>query len=814
MSERMIEDELKQLAEGWPGKSVAAEVSSRLDASPMDRSRSKSMAYQPRSSMRVYPLISAIVSAAALILLAVWLLMPRTLHAALQSSIQQSRSGKITTELFQGETTTKEEIWFHRDHGYRMSSSGKVTIDDGKVNTTWSPDDPASFVLVRPSSFRFKMITTMFVTHRMPNEFLNQRSPELDQVVSGVDCHAYLVLQNIQPDQRGIILLDHAERPRQVIRQSSKQGKWETESIVTIDLDQEVLASVFELDIPKNAKRIDVREVFESRFPLSDAVSTKEKDGIIFAVHEFMPIDDGSYYVVSSARGSPEYLKQYPATKRPFNQHYTALDVVKQTHNHSPTDDGVQVLMFNQEWQGVDYLWWIMVPRNAASDVKQTKIQVPLIGNHWSPNRKDKRGVQLQTRINLEVPLATIDRAALTRAIESARRDMSIVSLAFGETTSLPIAASIKGSVQFTSFDKITNEAYAQELLKARWQIQQGDFTGNDPPKNPDGSFVLYPQASPPADEPAKPPAPVLSSEPTPLPETIVGQVVNSFSEPIARAVVSVHIRRFNTDPDRGANDALELEGPGPWSAVTDDKGNYSISPTGTIRPSIDEVRIKVKADNYADGCERDYEKKILKGTLPVLTLQDGRPIRGRLVDPKGNPIVSAVVRFQSNTANFRNSWDSGPFAVDKKGRFSLSVPMDGRTAGAVYPSQFACRFIEITNDEDQGDVVLKKGISLKGRVEDIKGNGVASTVVGIDSKDFINLDGFLVMIKTAVKTDDKGFFQLPNLSGTYILSVANAKPDFSRQLMLIGATPPKIEARTIDTDDLDPSDLIVLEEE
>ena len=68
MSERMIEDELKQLAEGWPGKSVAAEVSSRLDASPMDRSRSKSMAYQPRSSMRVYPLISAIVSAAALIL--------------------------------------------------------------------------------------------------------------------------------------------------------------------------------------------------------------------------------------------------------------------------------------------------------------------------------------------------------------------------------------------------------------------------------------------------------------------------------------------------------------------------------------------------------------------------------------------------------------------------------------------------------------------------------------------------------------------------------------------------------------------------
>ena len=201
MSERMIEDELKQLAESWPGKSVAAEVSSRLDASPMNRSRSNSMAYQHRRFMRVYPLVSAIVSAAALILLAVWLLMPRTLHAALQSSIQQSRSGKITTELFQGETTTKEEIWFHRDHGYRKSSSGKVTIDDGKVNTTWSPDDPTSFVLVRPSSFRFKMITTMFVTHRIPNEFLNQRSPELDQVVSGVDCHAYLVLQNIQPDQ-------------------------------------------------------------------------------------------------------------------------------------------------------------------------------------------------------------------------------------------------------------------------------------------------------------------------------------------------------------------------------------------------------------------------------------------------------------------------------------------------------------------------------------------------------------------------------------------------------------------------------------
>ena len=122
--------------------------------------------------------------------------------------------------------------------------------------------------------------------------------------------------------------------------------------------------------------------------------------------------------------------------------------------------------------------------------------------------------------------------------------------------------------------------------------------------------------------------------------------------------------------------------------------------------------------------------------------------------------------------------------------------------------------FIEITNDEDQGDVVLKKGVSLKGRVEDIKGNGVASTVVGIDSKDFINLDGFLVMIKTAVKTDDKGYFQLPNLSGTYILSVANAKPDFSRQMLLLGATPPKIEAKTIDTDEINPDALIVLVEE
>ena len=264
-------------------------------------------------------------------------------------------------------------------------------------------------------------------------------------------------------------------------------------------------------------------------------------------------------------------------------------------------------------------------------------------------------------------------------------------------------------------------------------------------------------------------------------------------------------VRRFPAIGD-GVSD-----GPGPWSATTDAQGRYFLAPTGTIRPNHDEVRIKVVAEGFADVSTVDYEKALLGGSLPQVGMVAGRRITGQLVDQGGKPVTKAVVRFQSCNADLTNLWDSGPFPVDDDGRFSVSIPMDGKAAAAVYPKESAPRFIDVTAEADQGSIVLEKGIVLKGRVVDRDGQGVAKTVVGIRNEEYRVLFAFVTAIGLGVRTDEAGYFQLPPLRGSYVLSVAKSVPDFSRQMMLEGSPPPSIEPVTFDFDNADSDDLILL---
>jgi len=108
---------------------------------------------------------------------------------------------------------------------------------------------------------------------------------------------------------------------------------------------------------------------------------------------------------------------------------------------------------------------------------------------------------------------------------------------------------------------------------------------------------------------------------------------------------------------------------------------------------------------------------------------------------------------------------------------------------------------------------VLQKGVSLKGRVVDQDGNGVAKTVVGIRNTEHRILHAYMAVIGTAVKTDEEGYFQLPALQGSYNLSVGQSVPDFSRQMMLTGKKPPSIEPVIIEFNGSTSSDLILLRE-
>ena len=131
--------------------------------------------------------------------------------------------------------------------------------------------------------------------------------------------------------------------------------------------------------------------------------------------------------------------------------------------------------------------------------------------------------------------------------------------------------------------------------------------------------------------------------------------------------------------------------------------------------------------------------------------------------------------------------------------------------AWQVLGDYLAPRFIEVTDQSDQQDVVLDQGVTLNGRVLDQSGNRVAGAVVGFRNTEHREMFAYIAVIGSAVKTDSQGKFRLPPLHGSYQLTVVKSAPDYSRQMMLVGTEPPDIEPVTIDTATADPDEMVVL---
>lgn len=825
MSSRDIEQQLEELANDWPGSSVAETVASRLPVEPLMPIRT------PRNDFRVISWVGAL--ATVLVFTAAWWIsLPDSMQSALQDSLRGVDSWHVEIEVFRDAETSKGEIWFDREQGFRVEGDGQVTVDDGKVSHSWAvtPGQATSSgqattpaeanagaitVLKRPSMDGVSMVAEMLDLSQIPDDWHKQRSPDHDRQIGSIACRAYVVQHKHEthgPDDsqsRSIILLDESDRPRQMIYEQREQDGWKIVRRATVDYERQIPAAKFVLNFPEGANVIDVQTAFLGRFPIEKAAASVEKDGVLFAVHDLESIDDGSFYVVSSVRGTPDYLQKYPPTPRRFNLNYTALDVVSQMSSHGSVAGGTQVMLYQVEWQGVQYLWWLLTldrhgRENVLRDGDRRIVPIPLAANHLHKDRRDARGVQLQTRVEIPVTIAESATSSLEQVIAKARLDMKLASAVMGETKSLPIAGAANSqTVTFTSFDDVTNADYAKQLRKARWQVASGDYSGADPPDDVDLATATADQKPAKIDEPEP-----LSNEPVELPDRIGGRVVDEDGKPVVGARVLVRVRRFSPKKDHDEN-----AGPGPWTATTDETGEYVISPSGTIRPSSHEVRIKIVADGYAEESINDYKKALLDGAFPTVTLRPGRKIHGRLIDGDGNEVAEAVLRFQHNGKEQASPWDSGPIAVGDDGGFSISIPVGGKATGVVYPEGFAPRFIEINEGANQGDILLDPGVKLKGRVIDQSGDGVPGTIVGFRRMEFREMYAFVAVIGSAVRTDEKGYFQLPPLTGEYELTVARLAPDYKRQMMLGGREPPTIEPMKINVDMADPEVPLVFRE-
>jgi hypothetical protein len=307
-----------------------------------------------------------------------------------------------------------------------------------------------------------------------------------------------------------------------------------------------------------------------------------------------------------------------------------------------------------------------------------------------------------------------------------------------------------------------------------------------------------------------------VDAAPVRLPATIEGKVVDRQDVPVAGARVTARI-----DPIHSYPDPADPATPKPWTAATDDQGRYTFSTEGQALGPDDMLGIEIRADGFVDLSAAYDGPQAAKGSLPVQRLAVGRKIQGRLVDPDGNPVTEAALRFIANAPGLTMMYTSAPQPVDKLGAFSVWIPKTGKAALAIYPRGFAPQLVDVpprTVDTteigtDLGPIRLERGVSLKGRVVDRQGHGVAGTVVAIGGTESRELYMFMILIGTAVKTDEEGRFTLPPVRGSYRVWVCGSAPDYSRQFVVTGSKPPPILPRKIDFDFIDSTQEFIFRE-
>jgi hypothetical protein len=196
----------------------------------------------------------------------------------------------------------------------------------------------------------------------------------------------------------------------------------------------------------------------------------------LFAVHELQRGPDELFYVVSSVRGTPEFLKKHPPQRRRMNLQVTLLDVAEQCAAASTDSECSRAVLASAEADGVHYLWWLAVRRryftieqgqrtphseSPALEVSPGKVRVPLQAIHrGSQGRRD------WVQVNVDTPVAADQQVQpLAGLAARARRDALLIQQAAGAVVGL--RGWVKdGEMSNTLPDQITDVHFARQVSR------------------------------------------------------------------------------------------------------------------------------------------------------------------------------------------------------------------------------------------------------------------------------------------------------------------------------------------------------------
>jgi beta-lactamase regulating signal transducer with metallopeptidase domain/protocatechuate 3,4-dioxygenase beta subunit len=289
------------------------------------------------------------------------------------------------------------------------------------------------------------------------------------------------------------------------------------------------------------------------------------------------------------------------------------------------------------------------------------------------------------------------------------------------------------------------------------------------------------------ADEPAAKEAPAAKKAPEQPPakgETLhyTGRVTDKDTgKPIAGATVTVR-RSLLGDPEAREENRVMQE----TKHKTDAAGKYhfTIPPEQSSKRYL-YIELDVEHPNYAPQGRFGYALSMIRknekmGERPFfenVTLRAGEPISGTLRTPDGRPAPGVKVLAYSVTRKAKGGFEYGSFTdcrSDKDGKFRLVVVTPGAAVFWILPEKYIPTTHRVKDGQrgDLGTFTLLPGLSLRGKVLDVRGKPVAGVNVNLErngrGEELQDLMVADAIARSAV-TDARGeFVMAPLAAGDY----------------------------------------------
>ncbi len=211
----------------------------------------------------------------------------------------------------------------------------------------------------------------------------------------------------------------------------------------------------------------------------------------------------------------------------------------------------------------------------------------------------------------------------------------------------------------------------------------------------------------------------------------------------------------------------------------------------------------------YALSMTRKNEKLNERPFFEMVELRPATPITGRVETPEGEPAAGVVVLAYSRTDK-GGQFEYGSFAraeSDAQGRFRLPITTPGQAAYWVLPKDYAVDLYVVPDGKrgDMGTIILKKGVSVAGRVLDVQGKPIAGVFVEIERQrgngpdlEAHSLTFISNVIRRAAETGADGRFTFAPLPpGEYSVAPSETNYDGDRKTQWTHRPLPEVFAPT-----------------